>query len=203
MAIEYGPAIHVHFNGKYLGTMGLEYPTNNQVAVFNNQVAVVKELTKSGVTLQDEAAPLKMHLNHMILGLSGEVGELDTENVKEEIGDLIFYILGLCGELGINIFECMAMNQEKLKNKRYSKGYSDQAAIERADKVNLEIPLQLETGCYYKSVKGKVYGPMLKVDDDDFPWAESHDQKSKFWSDTGRRFNDSKLERLTGKVDKP
>lgn len=148
MGFEFGP-FTVHFNGKYLGTMnnGTNYSLTN-LQVFANQVEMVKELAKSGSKLQDEATPLKMHLNHMVIGLVGEVGEiadavkkytmynkqLDTDNVKEEIGDLVFYILGLCQELSIDLFECMVLNQEKLKKKRYKDGYSDQAAIDRADK---------------------------------------------------------------------
>ena len=146
MSIECGPTT-VHFNGKYLGMT--RTTMRNNLEVFANQIAMVTELTKSGVTLQDEANPLKMHLNHMVLGLSGEVGELadaikkytiynkelDTANVKEELGDLIFYMLGVSNSLGICLFECMELNQEKLKKKRYAKGYSDQAAIDRVDKV--------------------------------------------------------------------
>ena len=121
----------------------------NNLEVFANQVTMVKELAKSGAKLQDESTPLKMHLNHMVIGLVGEVGEiadavkkhtmynkeLDIDNVKEELGDLVFYMLGLCQELNIDLFDCMVLNQEKLKEKRYKNGYSDQAAIDRADKV--------------------------------------------------------------------
>jgi NTP pyrophosphatase (non-canonical NTP hydrolase) len=84
----------------------------------------------------------------MIIGLCGEVGEiadcikkytmyqknLDVDNLKEEIGDLLFYTFGILNELEISIFECMTQNQAKLAERYKSKTYSDQAAIERADK---------------------------------------------------------------------
>lgn len=85
---------------------------------------------------------------HATVGVSGEGGELldaakkawvygaplDTENVKEECGDCLFYLQALLMEIGSSIEEAMEMNITKL-NKRYPEGYTDQAAIERADKA--------------------------------------------------------------------
>lgn len=88
------------------------------------------------------------HLLHMVIGVSGEAGELldamkkaviyrkplDIENVKEEIGDVLFYLQGLCNSIGYSFDEAMQDNMDKL-NKRYSSGeYSDNEAIVRADK---------------------------------------------------------------------
>ncbi len=87
-------------------------------------------------------------LAHAVMGISGEAGELldaikkhviygkplDRDNVVEEIGDLMFYVTALMNELVIMEEEVVLKNVEKL-NKRYSEGYSDAAAIARADKV--------------------------------------------------------------------
>ncbi len=87
-------------------------------------------------------------LIHALFGLAGEVGEmvdpvkramfygkeLDTQNIKEEAGDLMWYIAGpLCRALGCTLEELCAANVDKLK-KRYPEKYSDQDALARADK---------------------------------------------------------------------
>lgn len=93
-------------------------------------------------------------LLHGLLGLAGEVGELidpvkkamfygkplDVENVREEIGDLLWYIAGpLCRGLGVSLEDLAAANVVKLRA-RYEKGYSDTAAIARADKSQPVAP---------------------------------------------------------------
>ena len=88
-------------------------------------------------------------LLHAALGLTSEVGELadpikkamfygkplDVENIKEEAGDLLWYLAGpLCRALGCTLEELAAANIAKLKA-RYPGTYSDHAAIARADKT--------------------------------------------------------------------
>lgn len=89
------------------------------------------------------------HMWHMVTGISGESGELldavkkaviyrkplDVENVREEIGDILFYVQGLCASLGYSITQAMTDNQAKL-TERYPTEYTDQAAQERSDKIN-------------------------------------------------------------------
>lgn len=84
---------------------------------------------------------------HASMGIAGEAGEvvdavkktwiygnpLDTENILEECGDLLFYIQALLTENGFTMDEAIAHNIAKLA-KRYPQGYTDQAAIARADK---------------------------------------------------------------------
>jgi NTP pyrophosphatase (non-canonical NTP hydrolase) len=92
--------------------------------------------------------PEKSELWHMATGISGEAGELldavkkhviynkplDVENAIEEVGDLLFYIEGMCQLLNITMEEAKQKNIAKLMV-RYSGGtYSDTAAQERADK---------------------------------------------------------------------
>lgn len=87
-------------------------------------------------------------LVHAGMGISGEAGELldaikkcwaynkplDMLNVIEELGDLEFYMQALRNLLGITRDEVLLANMDKLA-KRFPSGYSDAAAIERADKV--------------------------------------------------------------------
>jgi len=85
---------------------------------------------------------------HMILGIVTEAGELadaakhavgynmflDEDNVKEELGDTLFYVTGLAGLMGLTLEEVMELNKSKL-DKRYPKGWSQRAAIDRKDKT--------------------------------------------------------------------
>jgi len=87
------------------------------------------------------------NLAHMVLGIAGEAGEivdaikkkviydkpLDIDNIIEELGDLEFYMAGMRQLLGVSRKEVLAANVAKL-GKRYADGYSDAAAIARADK---------------------------------------------------------------------
>lgn len=89
---------------------------------------------------------------HAAVGISGEAGELldavkkvwvynkpaDLVNIKEELGDLCFYMQMLCNQFGWSFDELMAENQTKLEL-RYPTGYSDQAAQDRADKQQPEL----------------------------------------------------------------
>ena len=60
----------------------------------------------------------------------------DWENITEELGDLLFYIQGMANILGIPLQVLIDQNMNKL-TKRYPQGYTDQAAIARADKETL------------------------------------------------------------------
>lgn len=103
---------------------------------------------KFGGAIVNEMTGEDAHLLHMALGASGETGEivdaikkaviyrkpLDVENLKEEIGDVLFSLQGICNVIGYNLQDAMQDNMDKL-NKRYSNGeYSDQQAQDRADK---------------------------------------------------------------------
>lgn len=109
----------------------------------------VAGLIKSGTKILLTLTPAKINMWHMATGISGEAGELldaikkhvvygkdlDIENVKEELGDLEFYMEGLRQELGLSRDAIIEGNTDKL-SVRYKDGYSDKAAQDRADKVN-------------------------------------------------------------------
>jgi len=108
---------------------------------------MVRTLAKDGDDIVSSLSGSDAHILHMAVGVSGEAGELldaikkatiyrkpiDRENVVEELGDLEFYMEGLRDELGITREETIQYNISKL-GVRYANGYSDQAAVDRADK---------------------------------------------------------------------
>lgn len=87
-------------------------------------------------------------LVHAALGIAGEAGELvdaikkhliygkplDRENVIEELGDLRFYIQAMQNVLGISESDILQHNANKLAKRYRGLRYTDQAAIDRADK---------------------------------------------------------------------
>lgn len=95
--------------------------------------------------------PSQCELLHAAIGIAGESGELldavrklffegqplDRENVIEELGDLCFYLEAACQAIGVTREEIEELNTAKL-SKRYEGGYSDKAAIDRADKAGAE-----------------------------------------------------------------
>jgi len=86
---------------------------------------------------------------HAVMGCATEAGELvdaykktvfygkplDTVNVKEEIGDILWYLAILCREHGWSFEEIMSENTDKLRL-RYPEQFTTQDAIERKDKEN-------------------------------------------------------------------
>lgn len=93
---------------------------------------------------------------HAAMGMSTEAGEiLDTmkkvwvyeqalvdknkegqrhhDNLVEEAGDLMFYLVHMLNLLGVPLQQVITINVDKLM-KRYPLGYSDVAAFNRADK---------------------------------------------------------------------
>ena len=84
---------------------------------------------------------------HAILGISGEAGELvdavkrtvvyheplDRQNLKEELGDLLYYVGLLMSDNDWTLDEVLRENMGKLQ-KRYPDGYNNADAVARKDK---------------------------------------------------------------------
>lgn len=97
-----------------------------------------------GMNLSSDQADLL----HAILGISGEAGELvdgfkkhliygkpiDVDNLREEAGDILWYMALLFRSIGVDFEIIMEQNIAKLQ-KRYPDRYTDEAAIARADKA--------------------------------------------------------------------
>lgn len=90
----------------------------------------------------------KLRVLHAAMGISGEAGELmdavkkhilynkalDVTNVKEELGDLLWYMSLMLDEVGSSFEEVMKMNHDKLE-KRFPGGFTEKLAQERLDKI--------------------------------------------------------------------
>lgn len=110
---------------------------------------MVRGLCKSGDVILSELSPEDAHSIHMMMGISGEAGELldavkksviyrkplDRQNVVEELGDLEFYMEGLRQGLGITRDETIEANIQKLGKRYAGFKYSDDSAKNRADKA--------------------------------------------------------------------
>lgn len=92
--------------------------------------------------------PYADHLNHMVIGIAGEAGELadcvkkytiyekalDLDNLKEELGDLLWYIQGVMVKQGWSWEEVLQYNADKLMVRYGKMAYSNADAIARNDK---------------------------------------------------------------------
>lgn len=94
---------------------------------------------------------LELDLTHAALGMTTETGEFadvvkraliyerpleegHLQNMKEELGDLMWYVALAATKLNIPLSEICADNIAKLA-RRYPEKYTNQAALARADKV--------------------------------------------------------------------
>jgi len=118
---------------------------NELAATYSNFVAAH---VKDGEDIRVAIRAIDCHYLHMLIGLSGEVGELqgafkkhvmydkplDLANVIEELGDIEFYLEGLRQSLGVTRVEILAANINKLEKRYYLGKYSNTQAQERVDK---------------------------------------------------------------------
>lgn len=98
------------------------------------------------------AKPMGSQINdvmHSSVGISGEAGEildtvkkswiygkdLNTDNLREELGDLFFYMQMMCNTFGWTFTDIIEQNIQKLSI-RYPEAYTDELAIKRLDKVD-------------------------------------------------------------------
>lgn len=109
----------------------------------NKYLTETKRTTSAPPTISESQA----NLLHALLGLQSESGEiadcikkhvyyqqeLDITNLKEELGDVMWYIALLVNTLDLDFHEILKQNIEKLE-KRYPKKFTLEAAKERADK---------------------------------------------------------------------
>lgn len=118
----------------------------------NNKDYLAWAITKDRPTYQDmiervQKAPGQARVLHAALGIAGESGELvdaikkhvmygkdlDIANVKEELGDMLWYMSLLLDAIGSSYEEVMQINHDKLE-KRFPSGFTEKAAVARADK---------------------------------------------------------------------
>ena len=82
----------------------------------------------------------------MVFGINGETGEvtdilkkhlfhgheLDIQHLKEEIGDIMFYLVNLASIYEIDFSEILQINIDKLM-KRYPDGFDKEKSINRIE----------------------------------------------------------------------
>lgn len=98
-------------------------------------------------TLFKPYADLENRLDHAIIGLAGEAGEvcdevkqltiyekeLNQDKLKVELGDCLFYIQAMCNEFGWTLYDLQQRNLAKLEERYHKKVFSNDQALERAD----------------------------------------------------------------------
>ena len=108
----------------------------------------VRSLCKAGSIIAEDLTPDDAHKLHMAIGASGEAGELldaikkaciyrkplDIANVREECGDILFYVTGLLDSINANLDEVIRENMAKLSTRYQSMAFSNAAALARVDK---------------------------------------------------------------------
>lgn len=106
-------------------------------------------LAKDGDQIKRELTPEQANLLHMGVGVSTEANELldaikkhtiyqkplDIKNVKEELGDLLFYMSNLMQSVNISFDDVIKHNIDKLSVRYASGKYTNEQAQQRADKI--------------------------------------------------------------------
>jgi NTP pyrophosphatase (non-canonical NTP hydrolase) len=135
------------------------YPTHleyQQLAMRTRcpQGSVVLERLQQGQAVEDSerwgkpSLPYNTALLHGCIGLAGEAGELatamqrwlwygkglDVTNIKEEVGDALWYIAEICTALGCDMGAIMEANIAKLKERHGDKFSDVKAAEENRDR---------------------------------------------------------------------
>lgn len=130
-------------------SLGDDIPVYIPEDINEKHKVMVDFLSKPGSDILESLSPKKCHLWHAGTLLSSESGELlgaikahiiygkplDVENVVEELGDIEFALAMIRKSIDVSRETVLRVNIDKLTKKRYPNGYSDQAAIERADKT--------------------------------------------------------------------
>jgi NTP pyrophosphatase (non-canonical NTP hydrolase) len=109
---------------------------------------LVFNLVKPGSDVIRDLTPESANLLHLASALCGESGELfdpikktaiygkplDLTNIREELGDIEFYLEGIRSALRITREETLQANIDKLSVRYASQKFTNEDAINRADK---------------------------------------------------------------------
>ena len=122
---------NIYFKGSIEGTNSDEQgkfllSTN----LIGDQILVVSYI---GYKTHEEPVKLQNKVIDLFITISENV-----VNLKEELGDALWYIAIICKELDIHISDIMMTNIEKLKA-RYGEKFSEEKALNRDLEVELEI----------------------------------------------------------------
>lgn len=120
-------------NTKEYQTLALHSENLDVDAINSRFTQRINRLTHAAMGVCTESAELLDAIKkHLYYGK-----DLDTINIKEELGDIMWYIALACDTLDISLEDIMKINIEKL-SKRYPEGYTDKHAINRNTEFELE-----------------------------------------------------------------
>ena len=120
----------IHTKGEYLHYAG-------QLEIMKKQLAYGKYLQPDLPHDPLNLTPDEVDILHAKLGIAGESGEVieatSAEEVKKEVGDLLWYVAVLLHKYGLDFPEVMQGNIDKLRE-RYSTGkFTREEALNRRD----------------------------------------------------------------------
>ena len=104
----------------------------------------LKEYQEKSMRTLNNSIKASSQILNMLLGMSGETGEvvdlfkkhlfqghdLDMDKLKEELGDVMYYIVNLCNLYDIELEDVIEGNHNKLL-KRYPEGFSEERSVNR------------------------------------------------------------------------
>lgn len=104
----------------------------------------IKEFQQNSIRTLNTNLTKEQLLSNMVMGIAGESGEvadvikkhlyqghdLDVAHLKEEIGDVMFYIANLANVLELDMEEVLEDNINKLR-KRYPQGFDSDRSRNR------------------------------------------------------------------------
>lgn len=104
---------------------------------------IIEYQAKSKRTLNNDLTEEQL-ISNMVMGITGETGEvvdilkkwmyqghtLKLNDIEEELGDVMFYIVNLCNLLGLELQDSINNNYNKLL-KRYPEGFSTERSVNR------------------------------------------------------------------------
>lgn len=127
---------------------------NDAAIKYHKEYARLNKLELIGIhEYQDKASRtmekekwFNTQISNYCMGLSGETGEvidelkkvlyhghdIDIENIKNELGDVMWYLAAIATTLKIDLNEVAIMNVKKLEE-RYPEGFSNEKSINRID----------------------------------------------------------------------
>jgi len=109
---------------------------------------MVQKLAKDGVAIAAQLTPVEADVWHHATGVATEAGELldivkklviyrrppSRHHIVEELGDIEFYLAGIRQTFGIQREETLTANMNKLEKRYPGYFYTDERAVQRADK---------------------------------------------------------------------
>jgi NTP pyrophosphatase (non-canonical NTP hydrolase) len=119
-----------------------------RMSLNDEHAEMVHDLVKPGSEVLRDLTPETANLLHLASALCGEAGELfdpikktaiygkpiDFENIREELGDIEFYLEGIRSALGISRESTLQANIDKLSVRYAQMKYTNEDAVDRKDK---------------------------------------------------------------------